>query len=289
MVVSKKSKSKTRSKSKAKTKSKSSVRSKSKSPTKKVIKVDDDATIFDSALSSDQTIAQLKAVAKKMGVSLTGITKKADIIAALSGPSKTGGRKKSSPKKSPTPILEVSSKQTIKELRVIAKKLGVSLSGITKKADIIKALSSPKSSKAKSSSKNYVACRVYLRPYLEDGSMDGDDYGIKTGNAKVDKLVVDRLKKDYTHIKDIFSYDTKVLNYEFNGEFVVVDLAPMGTPKQTENKINEIFDLGPDTWMEGDLRILKGNEIKGTEFEGDVELLFKLIRFVHIYDQESEV
>lgn len=188
--------------------------------------------------------------------------------------------------------------RTVIDLRILAKEKGVSLTGITRKADIIKALSSvtkPKSKKPKTSASK--SWKVYLKPYIDDGY--GTNKTIKTGNYCTDRIVVERLKLDHNDVKSIFmdwnwdddfkygkvAYPVKVINYEFNGTHIILDVRYGGPKEYLECTIKQIIKMGPDTWMEGDIVILDEDEIEDTKFRDSVGLF---LRFVKVVQKRSK-
>jgi hypothetical protein len=116
---------------------------------------------------------------------------------------------------------------------------------------------------------------VKLHPFL---IQDGNDFqdNISTGSKKYDDLIKNRIAADYTNIKSIFSYYYDVIGYKFDGIYVYVLLAPKKGKRFGINELEKIskevvdpYDVGPDTWMEGDITILSQDEASKTKlFKG---------------------
>lgn len=238
-----------------------------------------DDTILDLSLAQKQTVAELRAIAKKKGISLAGITRKSDIIAAIAGGAK--------PKKKKTSKGTASS--DIEKVVSLAKKINRDRTRLAKdlkktpssSQDVRKALgafveTSKKAPVKKKSPKKSVK-KIYLLPYLNDGH--SEEKSITTGNAKKDALVKQRLLKDYTHVRDIFE-ELDTLGYHFDGKHIIIDIKDDRPKKEIESEVKEIIELGPDTWMEGNIIILDEDEVKGTRLKGLAGLLVKFVKIV---------
>ena len=270
-------------------------------------------TILDLKLAQKQTVAELRAVAKKKGITLTGITRKADIIAALAGKKKSPVKSKpKSRAKKPTKLrtsLDLAKKinkdraKLIKEIREEGRlnHLNFNVFEIldhmherTKKEDLrayyqearkalLEVVEAPvpkkkSPAKKKSPKKTSGLKKIYLLPYLNDGHATGKS--ITTGNAKKDALVKQRLLKDYTHVRDVFGEDLNTRGYHFDGKHIIIDIEDSRSKKEIEKIIDDIIEMGPDTWMEGDIVILDEDEAKGTKLKGLTELMFNFIKIV---------
>lgn len=110
---------------------------------------------------------------------------------------------------------------------------------------------------------------VKLEPFLIN-----DDYldGISTFTPKYDRLIKQRIADDYTHVKGIFTYYYKVVDYVWKDPYIIVTLQPKSGKRFAKNELIKIRDeivdpdnVGPDTWMEGDITILSEDEARKTK------------------------
>jgi len=112
---------------------------------------------------------------------------------------------------------------------------------------------------------------VELKPHFVVDS-NNSIYDISTGNVKIDKLVETRLLKDHTRTKSILWDPYKAISHSYNPKTKIITLkVKRTTGKWSMNDAEEIRelieDLGPDTWMEGDIGILNRIELKDTKYK----------------------
>jgi len=122
---------------------------------------------------------------------------------------------------------------------------------------------------------------VELEPFF---IVDSNDFifDITTGNSKIDKLVKDRLKRDHTNVKTIIWDPFKVTLYSYDPKRNIITLKvkknkgkwSMDDAKTINENYIDPYNIGPDTWMEGNIVILNKNEVKGTKYakEDGIEL-----------------
>lgn len=99
-------------------------------------------------------------------------------------------------------------------------------------------------------------------------------YDISTGNSKIDLLVKSRISKDHTRVKRILSNPYKTVKYEYNPKRNRIILTVKRTKgewtMEDAKEMNESYidphNAGPDGWMEGDIGILGGKELKNTKY-----------------------
>lgn len=93
-----------------------------------------------------------------------------------------------------------------------------------------------------------------------------------TGSTSLDKLVASRLAKDQTRIKDIpWDLNPVAVSYEPSKEGlgdVIVTVRPSKamTASEVIVAVTEAIEIGPDTWMEGDITILSQAEAAKSPF-----------------------
>ena len=94
--------------------------------------LDPDDTLLDADFASTRTVAQLRTIAKNMNISLTGITKKADIIKVLSTYPKK--KAKAKPKGKNYEVIKISkpkeNKKLLRDIEAINKKRQKFIEGI---------------------------------------------------------------------------------------------------------------------------------------------------------------
>lgn len=107
---------------------------------------------------------------------------------------------------------------------------------------------------------------------------DGNDYrAVWTGVKKLDALVEKRLEQDYVGIKNILCWrDCEPIDYKYDGDMIYVTLRKKSgfTKEDEDDMIDMVNENGPDTWMEGDIGIIRYEEAKKANYnEGnEVEL-----------------
>lgn len=240
-----------------------------------------DDTILDLRLAEKQTVAELRAVAKKKGIFLTGITRKADIIAALAGevkPKKKNTRKSGSAGTNIETLAKKINRDRAKLARDLEKTHSDSQEVRKALGAFVETPKKPKSpAKKKSPKKSSKSKKIYLLPYLNTGYVGKT---LSTGNAKKDTLVKQRLLKDYTHVRDVFGEDLNTRGYHFDGKHIIIDIEDSRSKKAIEHEVKQIIEMGPDTWMEGDIVILDEDEAKGTKLKGLTELMFDFVKII---------
>ncbi|AGC02307.1 hypothetical protein H012_gp143 [Acanthamoeba polyphaga moumouvirus] len=119
---------------------------------------------------------------------------------------------------------------------------------------------------------------IILEPYLiYNGNEFTNSY--LTGIKEIDKIINERIKEDYTGVKDIFKYISSFnankpttlepVNYKFNNGKIELQLRKNnGQPftKSDYEKINDEIENGADSWMEGNITIYEGPELKKTGY-----------------------
>ena len=109
-----------------------------------------------------------------------------------------------------------------------------------------------------------------LEPFL---IIDGNNftYTISTGNAKVDSLIKTRIARDHTGVSGIIWGNYQVVRHYYDRKTNTIKL----TIKKKKGKWNvgdikiingeqvDPHNVGPDTWMEGNIGILSEKEAKG--------------------------
>jgi hypothetical protein len=116
---------------------------------------------------------------------------------------------------------------------------------------------------------------VHLHPYLMIGDREQDYF--YTGDEKIDniatKIIKDRIRKDYTYVKSILSYEYDIKKYRYDDKKNEIILTITQKSKSKRNYFNKedlenIIDIvdpyntGPDTWMEGNIVILSYDDLK---------------------------
>lgn len=142
-------------------------------------------------------------------------------------------------------------------------------------------------------SKNFSEPRdvtIVLRPHLLwNFNQRSPQY--LTGVDKIDKVIIQRLKKDHTGVKNIFAHHELahlvLKKYFFNTKdgliylkYVKEDKEPFTSEDYAE--FQREVDDGPDTWMGGNITIYEGKELEetGRKFKNNnyrVELAVTLI------------
>lgn len=131
-----------------------------------------------------------------------------------------------------------------------------------------------KKQQSKKSNKGYKWLKLKLFLIVDGNQWIGS---IKTGNTDMDKLIEQRIKKDKTDIKRIF-YDHKVLGMKYDGGpfvYLKIQETKNGLDQNDLKKMQEDIEMGPDTWMEGNIEILtkeEANKTKKFKNSGGVEL-----------------
>lgn len=138
---------------------------------------------------------------------------------------------------------------------------------------------------------------VELEPFF---IIDGNDFifDISTGNAKTDQLVKSRIKKDHTRVKSILYDPYKTVSYNYNPKTNTITLKvkrikgkwTISDAKKMNDDQIDPYDVGPDTWMEGDIQILSKKELVGTKYAGkDGVELGVIARKIDVPSKVSEV
>ncbi|AGF84943.1 hypothetical protein QJ854_gp839 [Moumouvirus goulette] len=117
---------------------------------------------------------------------------------------------------------------------------------------------------------------IILEPHLiYNGNESTGSY--LTGIKEIDKVIIERINKDYTNVKDVvkyvLSFGTKnpttieTINYKFRNGNIELQLRKNNRQPFTKfdyEKINDEIENGADSWMEGDITIYEGPELKKT-------------------------
>lgn len=117
---------------------------------------------------------------------------------------------------------------------------------------------------------------IKLLPYF----WERDD--LYTGNANLDKLVRQRILNDYVKVRELFNYSNTwdVVDFAVDNNTLEISVTLMKKDKSrfTTKDIQEVVDYyenRPDTWMEGDICILRSEDVKNvssnTPFDDDDE------------------
>ncbi|ANB50267.1 hypothetical protein [Powai lake megavirus] len=150
-----------------------------------------------------------------------------------------------------------------------------------------KSVSQNKSVSNKSISNNNLTPKVItviLEPHLlYNGNESTGSY--LTGIDKIDKIIEQRISQDYTDVKNVFQYTLKYTNkpdfseiecidYKFKDGSIYLKLKKKNNTNFTKDdydKMHEDLDNGADGWMEGDITIYEGDDLKetGLTFEDD--------------------
>ena len=128
---------------------------------------------------------------------------------------------------------------------------------------------------------------VILTPFLiydDNEYQDHHHLNIK----ELDMLIDQRISADKTNIKDIFNYgDYKSTDYYYDGENVYVTVKRIDNKPITDhdkeyikNDIVNPYDVGPDTWMEGNIYILNGNDFK--KYDDTLYQKYPYLSLIHI-------
>ncbi|QGR54287.1 hypothetical protein [Moumouvirus maliensis] len=119
---------------------------------------------------------------------------------------------------------------------------------------------------------------VILEPFL---IYNGNEFtsSYLTGIKEIDKVIVERIKKDYTDVKNIVKYifslstnnatTLEPVSYKFQNDRIELQLRKNnGLPftKSDYEKINKEIEDGADGWMESDITIYEGPELKKTGY-----------------------
>lgn len=123
---------------------------------------------------------------------------------------------------------------------------------------------------------------VVLKPFLIYNIKDYADSYL-TGISTIDNVITERIKKDYTNISRIADYATKYdkhyrntdakmicSDYQFKNGLIYLKLHKSNNEpfnkhdyKAIKNAV-EIYDNGPETWMEDNIIIYEGPELAKT-------------------------
>nr|WBF71126.1 hypothetical protein [Megavirus caiporensis] len=120
---------------------------------------------------------------------------------------------------------------------------------------------------------------VVLEPHLlYNGNESTGSYF--TGIDKIDKIIEQRISQDYTDVKNVFQYTLKYTNepdsseiecidYKFKDGSIYLKLKKKNNSNFTKDdydKMHEDLENGADGWMEGDITIYEGDDLKETGF-----------------------
>jgi len=104
----------------------------------------------------------------------------------------------------------------------------------------------------------------------------GNDYrAVWTGVKRLDALVEKRLQQDYDGIKNILCWgDCKAIDYKYDGDLIYVTLRKKSgfTKEDEDDMIDMVNENGPDTWMEGDIGIIRYEEAKKANYNNGNEV-----------------
>lgn len=75
-------------------------------------------------------------------------------------------------------------------------------------------------------------------------------------------IIERRLEQDYTDIKNIFKWDYNIENFQYLGNYIFYILLSSDNPFDDNSEISPqvLIDIGPDTWMEGNIVIYEKDQ-----------------------------
>ncbi|AFX92165.1 hypothetical protein CE11_00133 [Megavirus courdo11] len=173
-------------------------------------------------------------------------------------------------------------KQNIDNIMRRTKNLGIMTGGNNKSVSNNKFISNNKSVSNNNLTPKVIT--VILEPHLlYNGNESTGSY--TTGIDKIDKIIEQRIGQDYTDVKNVFQYTLKYTNkpnsseiecidYKFNNGLIYLKLKKKNNTNFTKDdydKMQEDLENGADGWMEGDITIYEGDDLKetGLNFEDD--------------------